>query len=178
MHWTAKLAIPFILIGLVLVITRERFGIVWGIMLIYFFSPVGRWVIPMAAVVQQSLNLTPTVWIPLSYIIGIVLFVDFDCALFVIWNFDLLKKVPLISKVIIDVEDRSRKAIEKYRWIIGLQYFGVILFTAIPFWGTNTIIAAIIARFIGMKPLESLIFVMLGSILGIIIVTPISLFFY
>ncbi|NYT00104.1 MAG: small multi-drug export protein [Methanocellales archaeon] len=160
-----KFFAPFGIAGIVsLAIIWSDYLEIGGVMLSYFFPPtslLGRlWAIPFG--LRLGLNLWSAV--------GAVVFVDLVTSLFMVWNFDIIIKVPLLGGLILRSETKGHESLEKYPWIRGLAFLGIALFIAIPFNGTNAVIGAIIGRIIGMKPLYTWLSVSIGSILGCLLV--------
>jgi len=139
---------------------------------IYFFPPFGKEsVIPLGVfggnVTVPILNWhVQTVSIdPLIMTLSIA-FIDIVVSLFIVWNYDLAKKIPLIGKFIIKIESLGKKTVKEYRWIKPLRFIGVMLFVMIPFQGTGGVVGSIVGRLIGMNPLETWLAVSAGAVAG------------
>ena len=165
--WVAftKFFAPFGIAGIVaLAIIWSDYLEIGGVMLSYFFPPtslLGRlWAIPFG--VRLGLNLWSAV--------GAVVFVDLDTSLFMVWNFDIVIRIPFLGGLILRAETKGHESLEKYPWIRRLAFVGIALFIAIPFNGTNAVIGAIIGKIIGMKALYAWLAVAIGSILGCLLV--------
>jgi len=157
-----KIIIPFIIgIGVVLTIgfllgeaLRLKF---WSLISGYFFPPLGKETIIPAGIIAGI--------DPLIMAVSIA-FVDIIIALFLLWNYDLAKKIPIIGKFIIKVEKIGEKSSEKYAWIKPLRFVGIILFVMVPFQGSGGFMATIVGRLIGMKPLNTFLAISAGAIIG------------
>jgi uncharacterized membrane protein/cbb3-type cytochrome oxidase subunit 3 len=123
----------------------------------YFFPPLGKETIIPTGV---ALGINPLV-MALS-----IAFVDIIVALFLIWNYDLAKKIPIVGKFMIKVENIGKNSSEKYSWIIPLRFIGIVLFVMIPFQGSGGMVGSIVGRFIGMKPWNTFLAITTGSIIG------------
>lgn len=160
-----KFFTPFGIAGIVaLAIIWTDYLELGGVILSYFFPPtslLGRmWAIPFG--LRLGLNL----W----SVIGAVVFVDLVTSLFMVWNFDIVIKIPFLGRLVLRSEKKGHESLEKYPWIRGLAFLGIALFIAIPFNGTNAVIGTIIGKIIGMKALYVWLAVVIGSILGCLLV--------
>ncbi len=160
-----KFFAPFGIAGIVaLLIIWTGYMEFGGVILSYFFPPtslLGRlWAIPF------GLRLGLKLW----EVIVAVVFVDLDTSLFMVWNFDIVIKVPFLGGLILRAEKKGHENLEKYPFISRLAFLGIALFIALPFNGTNAVIGAIIGRIIGMKPWYAWSAVAIGSILGCLLV--------
>jgi uncharacterized membrane protein len=99
-----------------------------------------------------------------------IAFVDIVVALFLIWNYDLAKKIPLIGKFMIKVEQIGRSSSDKYAWIKPLRFIGIILFVMVPFQGSGGMVGSIVGRLIGMKPLNTFFAISIGAIIGTLLI--------
>jgi uncharacterized membrane protein len=164
-----KFFTPFGIAGIValILILADPVGLKYateygGLMLAYFFplNPLGRMTIILGAAAGLGFVLS---------VLSIV-FVDAVSSLFIVWNFDIATKIPFIGKFLLKSEEKGRKALEKYPWVRGLSFIGVMLFVAIPFLGTNAVIGSIIGEIVGMKPKMVWIAVVIGSIIGVMMI--------
>ena len=160
-----KFFAPFGIAGIVaLAIIWTDYLELGGVILSYFFPPtslLGRlWAIPF------GLRLGLKLW----SVIGAVVFVDLVTSLFMVWNFDIVIKIPFLGRLVLRSEKKGHESLEKYPWIRGLAFLGISLFIAIPFNGTNAVIGTIIGKIIGMKALYVWLAVVIGSILGCLLV--------
>ncbi|KAA0005564.1 MAG: hypothetical protein FE038_00135 [Thermoplasmata archaeon] len=139
---------------------------------IYFFPPFGKEsVIPLGVfggnVTVPILNWhVQTVSIDPFIMTLSIAFIDIVVSLFIVWNYDLAKKIPLIGKFIIRVESLGKKTVKEYGWIKPLRFIGVVLFVMIPFQGTGGVVGSIVGRLIGMNPLETWLAVSAGAVAG------------
>ena len=52
-----------------------------------------------------------------------IAFVDFIVAWFLVWNYDLAKKIPIIGKFMSNIEEKGKNVEEKYKWIKPHMFF-------------------------------------------------------
>jgi uncharacterized membrane protein len=137
---------------------RFRF---WPLISAYFFPPLGKESIIPTGVVA---GIHP------SIMAFSVAFVDIIVALFLLWNYDLAKKIPLIGKFIVRVENIGKRSSDKYSWIKPLRFIGIILFVMVPFQGSGGLVGSILGRLFGMKPWNTFFAISIGAIFGCILI--------
>jgi uncharacterized membrane protein len=140
--------------------TYTKYATAFGI---YSFMPVGGAI----AVIPAGLGLG----IPPAGLIFFILFTDADLALFLVWNFDYAKKIPLLGKLVEKTEENGIKAIEKYKWAKRFGFIGLMLFVMFPIQYTGSTIGSIAGRLIGMTPLMTWLAVVAGCLLRSLITT-------
>jgi uncharacterized membrane protein len=133
----------------------------WSLISGYFFPPLGKETIIPAGIISD-IN-------PLIMALSIA-FVDIIVALFLVWNYDLAKKIPLIGNFIDKIEKIGKKTSSKYNWIKPLRFIGIMLFVMVPFQGSGGLVGSIIGRLIGMKPWNIFLAISFGSIFGCILI--------
>lgn len=149
----------FIIVGFSM-IPNLRFKY-WPLITAYFFPPLGKEsVIPTGV----AFGFHPLV-IALS-----IAFVDIVIALFLLWNYDLAKKIPIVGKFMEKVEDIGKNSSDKYGWIKPLRFIGIILFVIVPFQGSGGLVGSIVGRLIGMKPINTFYAITIGAISGTVLI--------
>jgi uncharacterized membrane protein YdjX (TVP38/TMEM64 family) len=91
-----------------------------------------------------------------------------------LWNYDYAKKIPLVGKFIIKVENVGKRSSDKYSWIKPLRFIGIVLFVMVPFQGSGGLVGSILGRLIGMKPLNTFFGITVGAIIGTVIIAYFS----
>lgn len=173
----AKFFIPFLvaftgIFILYLATDKTSFGKLFLLMMIYFVPPLGKETIIPIGVGGGKLPIPLTDKIatipaidPMLMAISIA-FVDIVVALFLVWNYDLAKKIPLIGNFMEKVEKIGKSSSEKYAWVKPLRFFGIILFVMVPFQGSGGLVGSILGRLIGMKPRNTFLAISIGTITG------------
>ena len=147
---------------------------IWPLLVAYFFPPFGKeTVIPLGIGILKKgltipflgIELNPVSINPLSMALAVA-FIDIVIALFLMWNYDLAKKIPLIGDFMIKVEKIGKSSSDKYGWIKPLRFIGIVLFVMVPFQGSGGMVGTIIGRLIGMKPLNTFVAITIGAIIG------------
>lgn len=119
----------------------------------YVLPPLGKEsVIPLGV----SLGIDPIL------LVASIIVVDSLASLFVYWNYELLKKIPYVGKVLDRIEAKSQSVIRR-RWFGKAWWIGLVIFMIIPFQGSGAASTTIIGRVIGVRR-KVLIVVVAGSI--------------
>jgi len=152
----------------------DTITIIWPLIVAYFFPPFGKeTIIPLGIGVLKNgltvplinLKVEPVSVDPLSIALAIA-FVDIVVALFLVWNYDLAKKIPLIGKFMEKVENAGKNSSDKYKWFRPLRFFGIILFVMVPFQGSGGLVGSILGRLFGMKPEHTFVAISIGAVAG------------
>jgi len=176
-----KFFIPFFIagFGIILIYTLLENQISIKLLLLmfaYFFPPLGKEsIIPIGVtggditipLYNQQISITAIN--PLIMALSIA-FVDIVVALFLVWNYDLAKKIPIIGNFIEKVEKIGRKSSNKYNWIKPLRFIGIMLFVMVPFQGSGGLVGSILGRLVGMKPWNAFFAISSGSLVGCILI--------
>ena len=150
----------------------------WPLLIAYFFPPFGKeTIIPLGiGIIENGLNVPifniyvePLNIHPVSMALSVA-FIDIIIALFLVWNYDLTKKIPLIGKFMIKIETKGKLSEEQYRWVKPLRFIGIMLFVMVPFQGSGGLVGSIIGRLIGMKPWNTFFAITLGAIIGCLLI--------
>jgi uncharacterized membrane protein len=181
----AKLFLP-IIIGLgaygIWGILSNELSKIWPLLVAYFFPPFGKeTVIPLGVGLLKegltipllNLHVEPVSINPVSMALSVA-FIDIIVALFLVWNYDLAKKIPFVGIFMMKVEEKGKSVEDKYGWIKPLRFIGIIMFVMIPFQGSGGLVASIVGRFIGMKPWNTFIAIAVGAITGCLLVATFS----
>ncbi len=141
--------------------------VIGALILSYFISPFGKEVlIPIAMLGLLELADPPTATFAIILIATSVIFVDVMCSIFIIWNFDLITKIPKIGKFVMSFEELGRKKLESRPEKKRLARYGLAAYVALPFQGSGGIMATIFGIFGGMEKRNVLMSVFGGSTVG------------
>ena len=177
----AKFFTPFILGFGVLGIwglLSDELAKIWPLLIAYFFPPFGKeTVIPLGTGFLKegltipfiNLHLSPVSINPISMALSVA-FIDIVVALFLVWNYDLAKKIPLVGKFMIKVEEKGKNVEQKYGWIKPLRFIGIVLFIMVPFQGSGGLVGSIVGRLIGMKPWNTFFAITAGAVIGCLLI--------
>ena len=177
----AKFLLPFAIAGLVIltlyfIVDNESYGKLFFLMIAYFFPPLGKESVipigisggPLTIPIINQYIVVPSIN-PLVMALTIA-FVDIIVALFLLWNYDLAKKIPLIGKFMIKVENIGKSSSDKYGWIKPLRFIGIVLFVMVPFQGSGGLVGSILGRLVGMKPWNTFFAISIGAITGCLLI--------
>ncbi|MDG6220095.1 MAG: small multi-drug export protein [Candidatus Thermoplasmatota archaeon] len=154
----------------------EIFAIVGGGMLLYFIPPAGKETIIPAMLWM----LMDTGFSPLSAIItsaSIIAYVDVMTAFFLMFNFDLILKIPGLGHIIRKMNTKGHAYLEKKPRIRKVAFVGVATFVIVPFQGSGGVGGTIMGRLIGMKKERVWYAVSFGAIVGCLIVSILTYLF-
>ena len=140
-----------------LIMSERGFLNMTSLMILYFIPPLGKEsVIPLG--IAQGIN-----WGLLAVSIA---FVDIVVCLFLIWNFDLAKKLPFIGSGIRRVQLKGASILESMPWVERLTFIGIVVFVMIPFQGSGAFAGTILGRAVGLSVYSNLAAVGLGALIG------------
>lgn len=151
---------------------------IWPLLIAYFFPPFGKeTVIPLGLGILEkgltvpiiNLHVDPVSINPISMALSVA-FIDIVVAIFLVWNYDLAKKIPFVGKFITKVEEKGKNVEQKYGWIKPLRFIGIVLFVMVPFQGSGGLVGSIVGRLIGMKPWNIFFAISIGAIIGCLLI--------
>lgn len=155
---------------------------IWPLIIAYFFPPLGKeTIIPLGIGILRegvnvpliNLHVDPVSVDPLSIALAIA-FVDIVVALFLVWNYDLAKKIPLVGRFMEKVEKIGKSSEDSYGWVKPLRFIGIILFVMVPFQGSGGLVGSILGRLIGMKPVHTFCAISIGAVTGCLLIAYFS----
>jgi hypothetical protein len=170
--------IAFLVIGLLFVFLESETFLTLGFwMLVYFFPPFGKESVIPLAIAGDRLEGTvpfeyPEMFVPIApWMIALaVAFLDIIVGLFLVWNFDFTKKIPILGKWITKLECKGKDMMKESKYLEGLSFVGVILFVMFPFQGSGGVGASIVGRAIGMNPYRVWGAIIIGAISGTLLI--------
>jgi hypothetical protein len=141
-------------------------------MTLYFFPPLGKESVIPAAIGLSSVPGMPgwLVAVDPLLIAMIIASIDIIVGLFLVWNFDFAKKIPLLGKFIIKLERKGGDLLSKNKYVEALSFIGVTLVVVVPFQGSGAVGASIIGRSIGMNPYKVWCAIITGAISGCLLI--------
>jgi uncharacterized membrane protein len=162
-----KFILPFaiataLFTALYLIEPYQQFRTLSGLAALYFFPPAGKEsIIPIAILMGYP-------W----WLITIVIFlIDVASALFVVWNFDLTLKIPLLGQLLEKGMTAARDYTEAQPWIRRLSTIGLIFFVFFPLQGTGTMNGSILGRLLGMDEARVFASVCVGSLASCLVIS-------
>ncbi len=174
--------IPFIIgfsyVGLLYLIlgNTNTFWIVGSAMFAYLFPPFGKeTVIPTTIFTLlglQSIQASPV--LAIFMVSGSVAFVDVVTSYFLLYNFYIAKKIPLLGRWIEKTQEFGAQKMEKNEWIKRLAFYGVAAFVVVPFQGSGGVGASILGRVLGMNKYYAWLSIITGAFIGSFLIGIVS----
>ncbi|MBP2133518.1 putative membrane protein [Methanomicrobium sp. W14] len=162
-----NLVIPFIVLGIYIFILyvslpEAVYISLLGLMFIYFIPPAGK-----ESVIPIGISLGMPWWI-----IGTsVAMMDIISTLFMILNFDLALKIPVLGdRWMKSFMEHGGEFFSKHRWIERFSSFGLAVFVMIPMQGTGGVATPIVGKMIGIPGKNVFLAVVAGSLSGCYII--------
>lgn len=128
-----------------------------GLLLLYFIPPAGK-----ESIIPAGIALG----FPFQIVSFSVVLVDIACCLFMVWNFELICNVPYLGNVIRYLIMKSEIYLNEHRWLERLYFVGLIMFVFFPLQGTGSISGSIIGKMLGLKTIEIMGAITIGSVLS------------
>ena len=158
-------------------LSPAMFTIIGLLLLSYFISPFGREVlIPIAVMSLLSLHGTEQMVVDIILVIGIVMFVDVMCSIFLLWNLDLLKYLPVFGKWIIGIEKFGKQKLKKSHRKQKNTFLLLTSYVALPFQGSGGIVSTILGMLTGLRKQRIWLAVWIGSFIGSLIIAILSFY--
>jgi len=152
--------IPAIFAALYLTEPYQQFLILSGLIAAYFVPPAGKeTIIPIAILMGY----------PWWLIMLVIFLLDVAVSLFVVWNFDLALKIPLVGRLLESGMAVARNYTETQPWLRRLSTVGLILFVFFPLQGTGAMNGSILGRLLGLEKSRVFSCVCVGSITSCLI---------
>jgi uncharacterized membrane protein len=154
--------LPFLLIILYLfamrlILSHVHFLEMSGLMGLYFIPPAGKEsVIPIAI----SLGIP---WYTVGFSVAIL---DILTCLFLIFNFDLILKVPVLGEWMVSFISKGRIFFGQHKWMERLSIVGLMLCVMVPLQGTGGIGSTVLGIIMGLPRRDIFIAITLGSLFG------------
>lgn len=171
--------IPFVIgfsyIGLLYLILRDINGAFWTIgafIFFYFFPPAGKESMIPGAVIALRGTLSPVSTVFL--VSTSIAFIDVINSYFLMWNFYILKMIPVVGDWIDDFQNHGAQKIKENDWIKRASFLGVASFVVFPFQGSGGVGASILGRVIGLKKFQAWSAIIIGSFGGCFILGILS----
>lgn len=151
----------FLLIGIILILEGwDRFALLTGLMIAYEFPPAGK-----ESIIPAGILIWDVHWLLMALLVA---FMDVITALFLVWNFDYARKIPLLGKWIEKFEDSNADILDRKGWMRKAAFVGLILFVMFPFQGSGGVGGSVLGRVIGMRPMRVFQAITAGAVIGTI----------
>jgi len=157
-----RLALPFLLLAIHLPVLSLALGTrgmlsIATLMVIYELPPAGKeTVIPLGILSG----------FPWWAVAGSIALVDVEVGLFMVWNFDLAERIPVLGPWIRRFILAGREFMAKRPWLSRLYFFGIVVMVMVPFFGSGGVRGSIVGRLLGMSRREVMGAIALGAVIG------------
>jgi len=149
-------------------------SVIVGGMFTYLVAPVGtEIVIPLTILALKDQGGGGPFLITLA--VGGIVLVDVCTALFMLWNFDLAERIPILGKFIQKTEAKCRAGIRERGWRERATLTALVAYVALPVQMSGGVVGSILGRVMGIRPRRVFFAVVGGSSLGAIPVGLLSL---
>lgn len=101
--------------------------------------------------------------------------VDVLTGLFLVWNFDLLYRVPFLGPLLRVMEAKGLLFLDANPWVRRVAFSGVVLIVIVPFQGTGAVMGSIVGRLIGLGPWRTFAAIVIGGYTGVTLMLSASL---
>lgn len=145
------------LLLLVLILHPNTYANVYGTMLVFAFTPAGKFTASLA--ISQGLGVLETV-----FLLGSI---DVIVGWFLTWNFPALHRVPRLGMGLRRLEKAGQRALIARPWIARMAFMGLVLLVAVPFQGTGAISGAIVGRLMGFGSARTVAAIAIGGYGGV-----------
>jgi len=125
-------------------------AVLLGAMVTYLVSPLGvEFVVPSAVLAIRLLPI-PDPNPAIAMAVLSVILVDVFTALFLLWNFDLAERAPILGKFIDKTEDRCRRFLDERPWRRRLAVVALAVYVALPVQMSGGVVGSILGRVMGV----------------------------
>ncbi len=157
-----KLSLPFLVVCLYVVILRflldnNNFMTIAGLMMIYLIPPAGK---------ETVIPLGVSIGLPWYLVAFSMALLDSTSALFMVWNFDLSLKIPVLGRWIEGFMSQGTRLFAKYHWLERLSAAGLAIFVMFPLQGTGGIAGSLVGRMMGMDKSRVFLSITAGALVG------------
>jgi hypothetical protein len=92
---------------------------------------------------------------------------DTIIGVFLCLNFDYVKKIPFLGKLITEVEEGGKEMLDKYGWLNKISVVFLFIFILLPFNGCGPVAGSIVGRIIGVRVRYIIISIVVGSFIAV-----------
>jgi hypothetical protein len=127
------------------------------LMVVYELPPAGKeTVIPLGILLG----------FPWWAVAGSIALGDVEVGLFMVWNFDLAERIPVLGPWIRRFILAGREFLAGKPWLSRLYFFGIAVMVMVPFFGSGGVRGSIVGRLLGMSRREVMGAIATGATIG------------
>lgn len=128
-----------------------------GFIVAYFVPPAGKESVIPAAIGAG--------FPPLAVVFYIAA-MDAIVGLWIVWNWDLAKEVPLLRRAVLKAQESGEAFLEDREWMEDFAFVGLIVFVMIPFQGSGAVAGSFVGRTISVPADRVWYAIVIGAFLG------------
>ena len=132
-----------------------------GLVFLYFIPPAGKESLIPAAIAMK---------IPWFTICAVLTFIDIISCLFMLWNFEVLSRVPIIGPRLERLMRKGSEVFARNTWLERLYLVGLALFVFLPLQGTGAVSGTVLGKMAGMPSIEIFCAISIGSALHSLVI--------
>ena len=133
--------------------------LIWGVL--YFFAIPGF--------DQNTLILSAQTFGINPYVMAVNLGIqDVIIGVFLCMNFDIVKKVPILGKLMTEVENVGKNMLAEHVWLNRISLVFLFIFILLPFNGCGPVAGSIVGRIIGIRVRNIIICIVIGSFIAVL----------
>jgi hypothetical protein len=157
-----RFGLPFLLLALHLLVLSLAFGSgtmlsIAALMVVYELPPAGKeTVIPVGILLG----------LPWWAIAGSIALVDVEVGLFMVWNFDLAERIPVLGPWIRRFILGGREFLAGRPWLSRLYFSGIVILVMSPVLGSGGVRGSIAGRLLGMSRRGVMGAITTGAVIG------------
>ncbi len=92
--------------------------------------------------------------------------IDICFSLFLIWNYDWVKKLPVLGPALSKTERKGKEKVKRTRWFGRATFLLTTFVVFVPFSGSGGVGGTVFGRIVGLGPYRVLAAVFIGSFIG------------
>ncbi len=159
-------AVIFVLL-LYIMFPPSIFYPIGGVLVLYLIPPAGKEsMVPAAVYILEN---TYGVW-SVFIASALISMVDILVAWWVGWNWELVKKIPLLGLYVEKLEKIGKKKWKEHKLLRKFAYAGIAAFVAVPFQGSGGLTATVIGRIFGLDEYKVLASIAVGAVVGTLLI--------
>lgn len=101
-----------------------------------------------------------------SELFCLVTYIDFMAAIFVAFHMGIIFRLPYVGEKLAMLVWDGKQLLMTHRWIRRMAFVGLVMFVVFPTSTTGSIGGSIFGRLLGMGRIQTVIGVLMGSLLG------------
>jgi uncharacterized membrane protein len=157
-----RLALPVLILAIHLLVLSLALGTgamlsLSALMVIYELPPAGKETVVPLGILSG---------LPWWAVAGSIALVDAEVGLFMVWNFDLAERIPILGPWIRRFVLAGREFLAERPWLTRLYFFGIVVMVMVPFFGSGGVRGSIVGRLLGMSRREVMGAITLGAVIG------------